>query len=91
LKNEETFGHAIAEGCVNKPASQHEILPPPIDIAGLAKRNGFSELQIMRSIRSAEKRGEAFSRIDSTLRLRWYWRSADCIEECPSSRAMENI
>ena len=29
--------------------------------------------QIMRSIRSAERRGEAFSRIDSTLRLRWYW------------------
>ncbi len=52
---------------------QREILPPPIDIAGLAKRNGLSELQIMRSIRCAERRGEAFSRIDSTLRLRWYW------------------
>jgi hypothetical protein len=50
-----------------KPAPQREILPEPIDIAGLAKRNGLTELQIMRSIRSAEKRGEAFSRIDSTL------------------------
>ena len=58
---------------MNKSAPQHEILPPPIDIAGLAKRNGLTELQIMRSIRSAERRGEAFSRIDSTLRLRWYW------------------
>ena len=52
---------------------QHEILPPPIDIAVLAKRNGLSELLSMRSIRSAEKRELAFSRIDSTLRLRWYW------------------
>jgi hypothetical protein len=42
---------------------EREILPPPIDIAGLAKRNGVSELQIMRSIRSAERRGEAFSPI----------------------------
>jgi hypothetical protein len=52
---------------------QREILPESIDIAGLAKRTGLPELQIMRSIRSAERRGEAFSRIDPALRLRWYW------------------